>query len=119
MTNISLPDGVTHIGTYAFSECSGPTSFTIPASVTQIAAGTVSFCKFFSIIIPTNITCIGDYAFGYCALTNLTIPNSVTNLGNSVFSHSTLNNITIGATVGVTCIGSNMFERCTSLAGVT
>ena len=36
MSSIVIPDGVTIIGEYAFSYCSGLTSVTIPDSVTSI-----------------------------------------------------------------------------------
>ena len=48
-----LPDGMTSIGFYAFSGCSGLTSVTI----------------------PDGVTTIGNYAFSYCSgLTEITIP---------------------------------------------
>ena len=36
MTSISIPEGVTSIGNYAFSRCSGLTSINIPKGVTSI-----------------------------------------------------------------------------------
>ena len=64
VNNLVIPEGVTSIGAYAFSGCSGLTSVTIPNSVTSI----------------------GNYAFEDCsALTSVTIPNSVTSIGYGAF----------------------------------
>ena len=64
-TSIIPSDGsVTSIGDWAFRDCSGLTSVTIPDSVTSI----------------------GDWAFYGCrGLTSVTIGNSVTSIGNSAF----------------------------------
>ena len=62
-TSITIPDGVTRIGEFAFF-CSGLTSVTIPASVTHI----------------------GEFAFSGCgALTSITVPDSVTSIGKRAF----------------------------------
>ena len=76
---------VTIIGDYAFYNCTGLTSVTVPDSVTSI----------------------GDYAFENCTnLTSVTIPDSVTSIGLSAFRGcSSLESITIpfvGATMGGT-----------------
>ena len=42
--NVTIPDGVTSIGAYAFSGCSGLTSVTIPSSVTDIGYGAFDGC---------------------------------------------------------------------------
>ena len=63
-TNIIIEDGTTGIASYAFQNCYGLKSITIPNSVTSI----------------------GDYAFQDCyGLKSITIPNSVTSIGKSVF----------------------------------
>jgi len=59
-----IPESVTSIGKYAFSDCSYLISITIPDSVTNI----------------------GNYAFMGCRdLTSVTIPDSVISIGGSVF----------------------------------
>ena len=65
ISTIVIGDGVTNIGSYAFSGCSGLISVTIPNSVTSIDNNTFSGCS---------------------CLTSVTIPNSVTSIGNSAFS---------------------------------
>ena len=44
-TEITIPEGVTRIGDYAFSGCSSLTSITIPNSVTSIGESVFSNCN--------------------------------------------------------------------------
>ncbi len=120
VTNLTIPDNVTSIGSFAFSGCSGLTSVTIPNSVTNIGEWAFSYCSgFTSVIIPDSVTRIGRFAFSYCAgLTSVTIPASVTSIGDSAFSRcSGLTSVTIPNSV--TNIGSRAFEVCTGLTSLT
>jgi len=58
LTSITIPEGITYIGSHAFVGCSGLTSINIPASVTSI----------------------GDRAFAACNLDSITVA-----LGNTVY----------------------------------
>ncbi len=88
LTSITIPDSVTSIGNYAFSGCTSLTSITIGNGVTSIGDSAFGACKSLtSIIIPDSVTSIGAEAFWYCAsLTSVTIPDSVTSIGNYAFS---------------------------------
>lgn len=80
---VSLPDGLTHIGEYAFSYgYDNLTSVTIPAGVTSIGERAFQACQnLASITIPDSLSSIGPLAFSFCfSLTELTIPASVTDL---------------------------------------
>ena len=81
--NTTIPNSVTSIGEFAFSDCSGLTS----------------------VAIPNSVTSIGDYAFSSCSgLTSVTIGNSVTSIGDYAFFGCTgLHSLTIGT--GVSSIG--------------
>ena len=89
----TIPDSVTSIGNFAFSDHSGLISVTMPDSVMSI----------------------GKYAFYYCTgLTSVTIGNTVTSIGNNAFDSCTgLTTVTIPASV--ISIGNFAFESCTSL----
>ena len=65
ITNLTIPDGVTTIGSWAFEHCKDITSVTIPDGVTSI----------------------GSYAFCDCqSLMQITVPSSVTKIGTSAFA---------------------------------
>jgi hypothetical protein len=83
---VTIGDGVTSIGDYAFASCSGLTSIDIPDSVTSIGDYAFYYCSgLTSIDIPDSVTSIGTYAFGYCSLTSCTIGSGVTSIGDGAF----------------------------------
>ena len=123
-TAITIPEvyegrTVTSIGGYAFYNCSGLTSVTIPNSVTSIGNGAFFGCSdLTSVTIPNSVTSIGDAAFSECkGLTSVTIPNSVTFIGNDAFfGCSGLTSVTIPNSV--TSIGKWAFHGCSGLTSV-
>ena len=72
--NTIIPNSVTSIGNYAFSECTSLTSIQIPNSVTSIGIGAFLGCSnLISVVIPNSVTSIGDWAFYGCdRLTEIT-----------------------------------------------
>ena len=86
-----VPNGVTSIGSSAFSNASALTSIIIPNSVTSIDSYAFNNTSALtSIIIPNSVTSIGDSAFNNTsALTSIIIPNSVTSIGDFAFNNNT------------------------------
>ena len=84
----TIPDGVTHIGTFAFFYREGLLSITIPDSVTSIGWGAFCDCTgLTTITIPESVTSIDHSAFSGCfGLTSITIPHSVTQIAYDSFS---------------------------------
>ena len=117
---VIIGNGVTTIGSSAFSDCDSLTSVTIPNSVTTIGSGAFEFCfSLTSLTIPNSVTTIGSSAFAGCfSLTSVTIGNSVTTIGHGAFyGCSSLTSVTIGNSV--TEIGYYAFSGCSSLTSVT
>ena len=116
LTSIIIPNSVTSIGEYAFSDCTGLTSVTIPNSVTSIGSNAFSNCTgLTSVTIPNSVTSIGSNAFSNCTgLTSVTIPNSVTSIGSNAFNKCTgLTFLAIGNSVD--SIGDKAFYKCSGL----
>ena len=96
ITTIIIPDSVSGISDFAFSNCFSLTNVTIGSSVTNIFSCAFMDCT---------------------SLESVEIPNSVTYIGGRVFTRcSSLKSVTIGKSV--TYIGSNAFGGCNSIADV-
>ncbi len=118
LTSVDISDHVVTIGIYAFRNCISLESVTIPDSVTSID-GTFYGCTFLaSVTIGSSVQTIGSYAFYNCTkLASVAIPDSVTTIGDWAFSRCTsLTSVTIGNSV--TSIGQGVFNSCTSLVNI-
>ena len=117
---VIIGDGVTTIGSSAFSDCDSLTSVTIPNSVTTIGSSAFAGCSSLtSVTIGNSVTTIGHGAFYGCSsLTSVTIGNSVTEIGYYAFSGcSSLTSVTIPNSV--TTIGYYAFSGCKNVKQIT
>ena len=119
LSNITIPEEVTSIGNNAFQSCYNLSNITIPEGVTSIGSNAFNSCYSLSnIVIPAGVTNIETYTFNACySLSSIAIPEGVTSIGNNAFiaCHS-LSSIVIPA--GVTSIGSSAFSGCSSLSSI-
>ncbi len=119
VTNLTIPDGVTRVGNFAFAGCSDLTFVSIPESVTDIGQGAFYSCdSLAAVTIPGSVTAIGNRAFEGCgSLATVTIREGVDSIGEYAFQDcSNLTSITIPSSI--TGIGWWAFEGCDDLHSV-
>lgn len=99
---VTITDGVTSIGVYAFGNGYKLENIDIPDSVVNIGDSAFEGCNSLQhIVIPSKVVNIGDYAFYGCdKFTNIIIPNGVASIGKRAFGYCTgLTSITFEGTV--------------------
>ena len=64
LASVTIPNGVTVIGEYAFYDCANITEINIPNSVTTIGYAAFAGNQLATIILGSGLTSIGEYAFG-------------------------------------------------------
>ena len=117
--SVVIEEGITHIGNYSFSDCTGLKSITLPDTLTSIGKLAFDKCSSLeSVTLPDKITSISPAAFYNCTgLKSIIIPDSVTVIGTSAFYGCTnLENVDFGKSVEV--IATYAFRSCTSLTSI-
>lgn len=114
--SITLPFGLKHIGSSAFFNCPNIQQINIPDSVEYIDPYAFSCCKgLHTVQLPASLTLISEELFAECDnLRNLSIPGSVTEIGANAFSKCTAFSLT-GLPDGIKSIGAAAFENCGSI----
>ena len=140
--NVTVKDGVTSIGSYAFSSCDNLVktvisntvstigegayelcpvlqAVTLPQSLTELPDGVFSGCESLaSIALPQTLVSIGDYAFSLCySLAGISIPDGVTSIGEYTFSNC-LKLVNVSIPDSVESIGPFAFYMCSSLTQI-
>ena len=119
ITEITIPNTITTIGSHAFQKCTGLKTVTIPNSVTSIESYAFNGCSgITSVTLSEKLTSIGNGAFSGCSgLKAMTIPNSVTTIEEGAFSDcSGLKELTLSN--NLTKINKSTFKNCSGLTSV-
>lgn len=144
-TAVEIKDGTRAIASYAFRDCTGLVSITIPESVVSLGnsifylcthltqinwnaenviSDTVSFYRTgvdadgISVVFGDNVKTIPDYAFfGLNTLKSVIIGNSVTSIGDNAFAFCDLTTLVIGDSVK--SIGKEAFWQCYNLTSIS
>ena len=111
-----IPNNVTSINDYAFSECKGLTNITIPDNVTEMGYGVFARCEdLTSVTLSKNLTNINKETFMNCTkLTSVTIPDKAESIGVSCFSYC-INLTSITIPTRITHIYYTAFINCSGL----
>lgn len=114
--SITLPFGLKHIGSSAFFNCPNIQQINIPDSVEYIDPHAFSCCKgLHTVQLPALLTLISEELFAECDnLRNLSIPDTVTEIGANAFSKCTAFSLT-ELPSGIQRIGAAAFENCGSI----
>lgn len=116
ITQLSLPEGLTHIGNTAFYGCESISSVSIPGSVLTIGEMAFSNCSGMTMLtLNSGLMKIGNNAFEKCgSLLDLRIPDTVISIGHHAFYFCTsLRYISLPGSV--TSLGAGIFSYCHSL----
>lgn len=100
--SITIPDTVTSIDSFSFSDNFGLGSIEIPDSVTRIGDGAFEGCRALKTAkLPANLTVIENQLFNCCpSLKEVTLGSSITTIRNTVFSQCySLSTINFGGTM--------------------
>lgn len=140
---VTMENGITYIGTYAFYGCGNAVSITVPKSVTEMGPCAFADCESLkTMTIPNGVTQLNMELFKNCqSLTSVSIPKNVEGIYNGVFYNcsslesielpkklwrlgevafygcSSLKSIKI-PDLGTKCIERQTFKGCTSLTSV-
>ena len=130
LSSFTIPTSVTSIGERAFSGCTSLTSINIPRSVTSIGRNAFDTCRSLTSITVAGGNTVFNSRNSCNAIIrtadntllfgcqNTVIPETVKAIASSAFKgHSNLK--TISLPNGVTSIGEEAFNGCTSLMAIT
>lgn len=116
LTDVVIPDTVTHIGEQAFSICPKLVSVVLPESLVSLGDSAFSYCALTSIELPAKLAELGPYCFYGNPLTEITIPESVKVIGQAALADTNLTSLIIPDTVEE--IGDYMATGCEYLTEV-
>ena len=119
ITEVVIENGVTSIGTFAFTDCTSLANVTIGNSVTEIGWCAFSSCtSLASITIPGSVTSIGNSAFENCrSLTSITIHDSVIGISKGAFYNTAYYNNESNWNNRILYIGNHLVKAKTDVIG--
>lgn len=119
ITGVTISNKVTTIGQEAFFGCTGLQSLTIPSSMRTIEKYAFADCTGLETLkLYRGVRTIGEYAFGNCtSLTSVTIPGSMETVKDCFVNCDSLETVVLSS--GVQEIDKGAFWDCANLSQVT
>ena len=127
--SVSLADGITEIGEYAFMNYKGLTSVSLPSSLKKIGSYAFSGCESLqAFYLPEGLEAIGASTFNGCKkLVTVKFPSSLKNIGrqdNDYYSwpfgafHGCESLVNLEFGENISFIDNSTFEGCTNIETV-
>ncbi len=112
ITSVSLPSGLTSIGSTAFNNCDRLKSVVIPDNVTSLGSSAFENCDSLTqVTLGEKVATLNDYVFYNCSrLTTIIGGDAVTKIGNYAFYNTKLTKAFLPDAVQT--IGSGAFRYC-------
>ena len=92
---VTIGEGVTSIGSYAFSWYSSLTVVNLPSTLESIGERSFRNTAITSVTLPNSVVSVGDGAFDDSGLETLVIGSGLTTIGDGAFDNSYLATITV------------------------
>jgi hypothetical protein len=120
MTSISLPDGITEIGSWAFEGCSKLKSAKLPKKLTKLDVNAFQDCVALEeITVPSGVEELSGTFKGCSNLKKVKMPSKLKKLGSFTFADcALLESVTLPNNTGITEIPWSCFVRCYALKSV-
>ena len=116
---VTIPDTVTEIGDYAFSECGNLRQIDLPDSVTSLGEGAFQMCaRLTHAVLPSRLAELPKHLF-YCCdhLETVTLPEGIREIPTQTFTGcGAMKTLTLPDSV--TVIGRESFSWCESLESI-
>ena len=113
LTSVTLPGSVTEIEDHAFRSCENLTTLTIPDSVTKIGKQVFEGCRGLGVFV------FGDVLYSYCGDdSSVSVPEGVRVIEEFAFEDR-VNLTSVTLPEGLTKIGYSAFRGCRSLNSIT
>ena len=117
LTSATIPNSVTNMGSYAFLNCPALTSVTFGNGITTLESTFSNCASLASVDLPDNLVTLSNTFQGCPSLAQIEIPASVTTIYGAFNGCSSLTSVVLPA--GMTQLGTSAFANCTSLRDVT
>lgn len=116
LRSVTILGNITTIESWTFQYCYALTEIYLPDSITHIGSSAFWGCAFDSIDLPKKLETIDGYAFKYCNLKQLIIPSAVHTIGNEAFSCIyNLTDVMFEDRTTIVSLGESVFSSCSKL----
>lgn len=114
--SVSIPNGLTQLGTSAFSKTSMLKMVVLPKGTTTIQGNEFAFCSAEIICLPKSIVSIANMAFNAANIKRICLPQNVTTIGTQSFQTSRVKKVYLSK--ALTAIPNQAFHQCRFMVNI-